>query len=304
MKEITRAIVAYQDIVLDEEFNSRKNYVEIDELAESLEQHGLIQPLVVREGGPSKDGKRRKYFLVAGGRRYRAIGQLVEKNPQRWSQVEVKIVKGSAKDNAARNLIENLQRKDLEPLEEARGMLKFMEAFGVNQTELAAEIGKSEPYISQRLTLLKNTAPEVKAALELPKNHPEHITPTHAREMVTLPQEEQKEVLKKIQAKQAKGEKVSVSEVKDETDKRKSALGIKRDKEPKKKSNGESYDTTKVKMAREIFEGNIRPKTALLEMIGVLVERSKRPNISDDTKRATKAQLAFAEYIFGMRDSL
>src|SRR5258708_974429 len=111
-KEVSRAFVTYADIVIGEDFNPRKSLGDIDGLAASIKAHSLIQPLVVREGGPAADG-RRKYFLVAGERRYRAIGKLGMK------QVEVKVVKGDTHRQAQLALVENLHRENMDPVQEA-----------------------------------------------------------------------------------------------------------------------------------------------------------------------------------------
>lgn len=308
--------VAFSDIVVVEGSNSRKTYMNIDELAASMDENGMLSRLVVREGGANGEGKR-KYPLVAGHRRYKAIEKLrdpdwspVDKSgkklprkttPASWAQVDVKKVKGNTQQQAVLNLVENLQRENLDPLEEAQAMANYIETYKVTQAELAHKLGKSEPYVSQRLSLLKNTASEVKDALEKGE-----VSPTQVREIVTLPKPEQREVLAKIQEKQAGGKKMSVEAVKDVADKAKAKLGIKRDK-PKKKASEPEYDNDKVAVAKEIYEGkeiDMRPKTAILEQLGTLNERLKKPNISDETKAKTKNYIAALEFTAGLRESL
>lgn len=318
-KEDNKSRVAFADIVLDPDFNSRKTFTNIEELAASLDQNGMITRLDVREGGADAKGKR-KYFLIAGHRRHMAIDKYLrdpdwapvdakgkklprKTTPASWVTVEVKKHKGTSQDNAIINMIENLQREALDPIEEAQAMLLYIEKYKVNQAQLAHKLGKSEPYISQRLSLLKNTAPEVKEALEKGS-----VSPTQVREMVTLPKAQQKEMLQEIEAKQEKtGKKVSVEEIKKDADKRKDTLGIKREKAPRKKANEPGYDAEKVAAAKEVYEGKdleVRPKTALLEQLGALTERLKNPKVSDETKAKTKNQIATLEFVFGLRESL
>jgi ParB-like chromosome segregation protein Spo0J len=316
-KDKEKARVAFADIVIVEGSNSRKTYTNIDELAASMDENGMISDLVVRESGGDKEGKR-KYPLIAGHRRYKAIELLRDPEwspkdksgkklprkttPASWAQVNVKKVKGNTQQQAQLNLVENLQRENLDPLEEAQAMFNYIETYKVTQAELAHKLGKSEPYISQRLSLLKNTATEVKEALETGD-----VSPTQVREMVTMPKPVQKEVLQKIKDKQAEtGKKMSVEDVKVIADKEKAKLGIKREK-TKKKGNEPEYDNEKVAAAKEIYEGkeiDMRPKTAILEQLGALNGRLKKDNISDETKAKTKNYIAALEFTAGLRDSL
>ena len=290
-KEITRMIVALKDIRIGEDFNGRKDAArDIDGLAASIKELGLVQPLVVREGGPSKTDGGRTYFLVAGERRYHAITKLGLK------QVEIKLVKGNSQDAALLNLVENAQRLNLEPLEEAKQFVHVMQRFKMTQAQLAKKTGKSEPYISQRLSLLKNASPEVKAAVEKGS-----ITATHAREMVTLPPEQQKEMIEEIEAKKKNGKKVSVAEVKEAADTRKATNGVKR--------NGKKapvYDQEKLKLGRELLEGHkaaCRPLSAIVEQMGALAQKSERAS-SDVTKQTIKHQMAALEWVTHVRDAL
>lgn len=318
-KEIERALVPYVDITVGEDFNSRKTLKNIEELAQSLDENGLIQPLVVREGGPSKVDGRRKVFLVAGERRYRAIGLLRDPKwtakdgdgkeiprkttPAAWAQVEAKFVKKAAQELSIMNLIENLQREGLDPLEEAEAMHAYMETYKCSQEVLAQKIGKSSPYVSQRLSLLKHTAPEVKKAIE-----DKIITATHAREIVALPAAQQKAIVKEVQERVDDGKKVSVAAVKEMADKHKTDLGIQTQTRTRTKDgDGVEYDKAKIDLAKEIYEGksmDVRPKAALLEQLGGLIQRAQNPRISDETKAATKAQVAAIEYMLKIRDTL
>lgn len=122
----------------------RKNFDEkaLSELAESIQKHGVIQPLLVR---PLPGGN---YQLVAGERRWRAsrIAGLTE--------VPVVIRELSDDDAAALALIENLQREDLDPIEEAEGYKYLMDNFGLTQDEAAKRVGKSRPAVANLMRLL------------------------------------------------------------------------------------------------------------------------------------------------------
>lgn len=291
-KDISRMMVAFSDIVIGQDFNSRKALKNIDELSASINEIGLVQPLVVREGGPARTGeKRRKFFLVAGERRYHAIKKLG------WTQVEIKLVKGNSQQIALTNLVENAQRENLEPYEEAQAIQRIMADYKLTQAQLATKIGKSEPYVSQRLKLLTSTAPEVKEAVEKGT-----VSPTHARELANLPKEEQKEVLAELKEKEKArgGKKVTVSEVKDEVDRR-------REKNKAEKDPEHARQLERVKEIRQNYDGvdlNLRSKREVLESLWTLKTRLDKPNISDSTKVATKAQIHAVEFMLGVRETI
>jgi ParB family chromosome partitioning protein len=317
-KEISRVLVPYEDIMIGDDFNGRKLMKSIAELAASLDENGLIQPLVLREGGPSKTDGRRKYFLIAGERRYRAIGLLRDPSwappvgsdgrkalrkraPASWTQVEAKLVKGNTQENSILNLIENLQREGLEPLEEAQAMQDYMAKYRVTQAALARKLGKSEPYVSQRLTLLRSIAPEVRDAIDKGV-----ISATHAREMVALPAETQKVVLRGIEEQKRSGKKVSVADVKESADRHKADLGLKPTRErPARES--PDYDEEKVALARQVYQGksfDVRPKAALIEQLGALIQRLQRPQLGEAGRVKTQAQVDTLEWFLGVRDTL
>jgi ParB family transcriptional regulator, chromosome partitioning protein len=120
----------------------------LDELAESIRQVGLLQPVVVRAAGPGR------YELVMGERRWRAA--------ERAGLAEIgAIVKQTQDDDLLRDaLIENLHRQQLDPLEEAAAYQQLLDDFGATHEELARKIGRSRPHISNTLRLL-NLPPAV-----------------------------------------------------------------------------------------------------------------------------------------------
>ena len=126
--------------------NPRKSFAEegLEELAQSIRERGLIQPIVVR-AAPSGSG----YEIVAGERRWRAA--------QRAGLHEAAIVLVEADDRQALEIaiIENIQRADLNPLEEAEGYERLISEFKYSHQELADSVGKSRSYVTNSLRLLK-----------------------------------------------------------------------------------------------------------------------------------------------------
>ena len=125
------------------------------ELAASIAKVGLAQPIIV-----SFDAVSRSYELIAGERRWRAH--------QLLGLREIDVVVRTPKDDKHRlaiAMIENLQREDLNPIEIALGYLRLMKEFGINQTELGAEVGKSKSGISNTLRLLE-LPEEIQKALQ------------------------------------------------------------------------------------------------------------------------------------------
>jgi len=127
--------------------NPRRSFAaaELEELAASLRERGIIQPIVVRSLRGVPDG----YEIIAGERRWRAA--------QRAGLHEVPVVVIEATDAEALQLaiIENVQRADLNPLEEAEGYRALMEEFHNSQEDIAKIVGKSRSYIANTLRLLK-----------------------------------------------------------------------------------------------------------------------------------------------------
>lgn len=152
----------------------RKDFDEkaLSELAESIEQHGVLQPLVVR---PLANGA---YQLVAGERRWRAarIAGLTE--------VPVVIKELSDEEVIEIAMIENLQREDLNPLEEALGYRYMMDELSITQEQAAEKVGKSRPAVANALRLLK-LPDEVQ---EMIKNN--LISPGHARALLGFDSED------------------------------------------------------------------------------------------------------------------
>ena len=156
---------------------------ELQTLADSISVHGIIQPLTVREL-PSG-----YYQIIAGERRWRAA------RLAGLSDVPVVVIEADDKKAMELALIENLQRQDLNPVEEALGYQTLINEYGLTQEEAAQQVGKSRPAVTNALRLL-GLCPEV---LELLRNG--EITAGHARAILTLKSEKkQQEAAKKILA--------------------------------------------------------------------------------------------------------
>ncbi|MDD9148485.1 MULTISPECIES: ParB/RepB/Spo0J family partition protein [unclassified Sporolactobacillus] len=125
-------------------YQPRKKFDEqgLEELAQSIKEHGVIQPLVVRK---SIKG----YDIITGERRFRAAKIAGQK------KVPAIIRELSDKEMMQIALIENLQREDLNPIEEASAYRRLMDELNLTQEELAAKLGKSRPHITNHLRLLQ-----------------------------------------------------------------------------------------------------------------------------------------------------
>lgn len=176
-----------QEIALTElrpnPYQPRKNFQKeaIQELAASIKEHGILQPLIVRK---SIKG----YEIVAGERRYRAAKEAcLEKVPAVVRELNEQQMMEFA-------LLENLQREDLNPMEEALAYQMLMDELNVTQEQLAKRLGKSRPYIANYVRLL--TLPSF--VQEMIANG--SLSMAHGRTLLTIKDEEQlKSLLKRIE---------------------------------------------------------------------------------------------------------
>ena len=152
----------------------------ISELSQSIIEHGIIQPLVVRKSG-------KHYEIVAGERRWRAAREA------ELSVVPCIVRQFSDEENMLVAIIENMQREDLNPIEEAMGLEQMISAYGMTQEEVSKSVSKSRPYITNTLRLLK-LPEEIKALVSEGK-----ISTGHARTLITVKNKtKQEELCKKI----------------------------------------------------------------------------------------------------------
>ena len=168
--------------IIPNRFQPRKNFDEesLNELADSIRQHGLIQPLVLRKLGD-------KYEIIAGERRFKAANIIGLKT------VPSIVMEINDADSAEIALVENIQRKDLTAIEEAKSYEKILELGQMNQEELAKRVGKTQSTVSNKLRLL-NLSDEAQQALLDTK-----ISERHARSLLKLKDKTaQNEMLNKI----------------------------------------------------------------------------------------------------------
>lgn len=171
--------------------NPRKSFDAdaLSELADSIAHDGLLENLVVRLV-PGDDGK---HALIAGERRWRAIGLLVEQG--RWpadKAVPCLLKDVDDADHIRLAIVENLQRRDVSALEEADG-LSALAATGLGTDAIAEAIGVTRRYVQQALKLGRDLVPEARAALAAGQ-----ITKTQARVLITAPPDRQRSALPTI----------------------------------------------------------------------------------------------------------
>lgn len=150
-------------------FQPRRSFDEtaLSELSESIKASGLLQPLVVRANGSA-------YELIAGERRWRAVQRLG------WTKVSVVVKEADDRALLTLALIENLQRDDLTPIDEATAYQRLMDEFTMPQAEVARLVGKDRSTVSNSLRLLKLPNP-VQTMLEQ-----RTLTEGHARALLAL----------------------------------------------------------------------------------------------------------------------
>ena len=168
------------------EAQPRKNFEEeaLQTLADSIAQYGLIQPIVARKLDSGY------YQIIAGERRWRACRMAG------LTEVPVRVITADDRRTAELALVENLQREDLNPIEEAKGYKTLMEDYGLTQEETAKSVGRSRPAVANSLRLL-SLNPRVMELVEK-----KELSAGHARALLPLSNEKlqwdaAQEVLKK-----------------------------------------------------------------------------------------------------------
>ena len=144
----------------------------LGELAESIREYGMIQPITVRRLASGY------YQIIAGERRWRAARMAGLK------EVPVRVIEADERLATELALVENLQREDLSPIEEAQGYKTLMEVYGMTQDEAAKRVGKSRPTVTNAMRLL-SLAPEVQQFVEQGL-----LSAGHARALVPIKPEE------------------------------------------------------------------------------------------------------------------
>ncbi len=145
----------------------------LQDLAESIRQHGILQPLSVRRIGAG-------YELIAGERRLRAA-QMAG-----LTEIPCIVMTMDDKESGLAAMVENLQRQDLDFVEEARGIAALMDKWGISQEQTAKMLGKSQSAIANKLRLLKHSEQVLDALREA------GLTERHGRALLKLGSEQQK----------------------------------------------------------------------------------------------------------------
>ena len=189
-------VYLYLDDIIPNRFQPRQVFDEkaLKELAVSIKEHGVIQPIIVRNIG-------NKYEIIAGERRYKASALAG------LTKIPAIVRNLDDKESSKVALLENLQRKNLNPIEEARTYQKILELDQMTQEELAKTMGKSQSAVANKLRLLSLSDDVQDALLK------EKISERHARALLAVDnQEKQKQLLNKIIA-----NKMTVRELEEET---------------------------------------------------------------------------------------
>lgn len=172
--------------IIPREDQPRKTFDEYElfKLSDSIKENGILQPLIVRPG------EKGKYLLIAGERRLRAAKMAGLKR--------VPCILRRTDDLTAElyTIIENLQRSDLTPFEEAQGIKNLIMGYGLSQLEIAEKLGIAQSTLSNKLRLLK-LDPSLRERLTAAR-----LTERHARALLRLPSEKREEALDYIIAKQ------------------------------------------------------------------------------------------------------
>ncbi|NNV07316.1 nucleoid occlusion protein [Geobacillus sp. C56-T2] len=211
----------------------------INELALTIRTHGIIQPIIVRECGNGQ------FEIIAGERRWRAVQKLG------WTEIPAIIKNLNDKETASVALIENLQREELTPIEEAMAYARLIELHDLTQEALAQRLGKGQSTIANKLRLLKLPQEVQEALLQ------RAITERHARALIALKdKEKQLKLLQEIIDKQ-----LNVKQTEDRVVKLLEA----REQKPKPKRKAFSRDM-------RIAINTIRQSLSMVENSGVSVQ--------------------------------
>ncbi len=173
MNSENEIVYLYLEDIIPNRFQPREVFDEraLQELSQSIKEHGVIQPIIVRSIGS-------KYEIIAGERRYKASALAG------LTKIPAIIRNLDDKESSKVALLENLQRRDLNPMEEARTYQKILELDEMTQEDLARTMGKSQPAVANKLRLLLLPEEVQEALLK------EQISERHARSLLTLENKE------------------------------------------------------------------------------------------------------------------
>ena len=180
-KDINKIITVPVDMVQPSRYQPRLKFDEeaLQELADSIKENGLIQPITVRQINDH-------YEIIAGERRYRAT------RIAGFNEIKCYVLSPSEDQAAQMALVENVQRENLSAIEEAKSYLQIMRQASMTQEQVAQKIGKSQSAVANKIRLL-NLPQEIQDAVVEGK-----ITERHARALLSAPEEKQKEAFHHI----------------------------------------------------------------------------------------------------------
>ena len=221
----------------------------IDELADTIREHGLLQPIVLREYETNK------YEIIAGERRFKAVETL------NWKKIPAIVRQMSDNEAASMAVIENLQRESLTAIEEAQAYQQLMQLNGLTQGQLGQAIGKSQSFVANKLRLLKLTSQVQQAILQ------RQLSERHGRALVSVDPGKQDELLKQVLE-----QKLSVKETEKLVQKELSS-SKKAEKKPKVRTKGTSRSTkvavnTIKKSVKMVQDAGIELKTTEEDVAG------------------------------------
>lgn len=236
-KNVTQPTLSINKILIPDNIREEGWEKDLKGLADSIAENGLEQPIGVwplPDGQSGENGE--THELVFGHRRLMACKTILN-----WTTIAVvfKAKKTTAKDRYLSALVENAQRKDLSPTEEAMAFKKGIDEHGLTATEIAKKKGVSTSYVSQRLGLLKMPEPVQEAVAK------EDISFAHARAMTSLDEADQVKMLKQA-------EKMPVSEFKEKVAEKVAASEKKSGKSKAKRGRPEKTNSAKVRTVSEI----------------------------------------------------
>lgn len=187
-KKKRHAEVPFEKIIVDEGFNSRQDYNNIEELAESIQQHSLLQDL---GGTYATNGE--DVHLVYGFRRYKAIEWIRENvNPEAFNTVPFVITDAKPNDLKLRNLAENIDREQLSPAEIAEHIDKLVKV-GLDQRTIGAQLGRPQSWVSYHYKVAQKLGTKAWAAFEN-----KELTLEQALYVADVPEKKQASVVEQI----------------------------------------------------------------------------------------------------------
>ncbi len=191
------ALIAH-DCIAPNPLNPRASFDKdaLVDLAESIRAQGVLEPIGVWADGAALGTPERPYLLAFGERRWRAIGDLISRN--RWPRDKgiPALIKPKPDDADMLTvaLIENLQRREIAPLDEGKCFAALHDTYHRPCAEIAAEIGKTPRFVEQRIALWRDLGPAAKAALDQGK-----ITIDVARGLARVPDDSQDDLVERIE---------------------------------------------------------------------------------------------------------